>query len=217
MKTIKLMAAAWLLSATALLISCGEKTAPEPVSELIDFQSYKGSVRKSIYYNPEGDEVRTTIDTIFYNYQENINGEVWYGSQGGLQFIRNSSEGVMAFFKPLNESYLLYKYPAKTGEYYTTKSYQGASYNNEDGNPYNTTAYQMLVANTEASYSMQFISQQYQNLMHYKKETITPATNTPISPAEWYVLPGKGTVVFIAYYDEEFKKVSVYSETISFF
>ncbi|WP_304238738.1 hypothetical protein [Jiulongibacter sediminis] len=217
MKIIKLMAASLLLAGTFMLNACGEKSdSPEPLSELIDFNTVKGRVTRSIYYDYEGNEVRTATDTIYFNYQESINNQTWYGSPTGLLFSKNGPEGLYGYFKPLNEEYLIYKYPASKGERYATKSSQGASFDNESGNPYNTTDYQMLVADTNASFEMTMINGKHNGLMHYIKEKTTQGVSTSISPAEWYILPGKGTLAFIAYYDEDFEKISVYSETIAF-
>ncbi|MGR3810182.1 hypothetical protein [Jiulongibacter sp. NS-SX5] len=218
MKTFKLLAAGMLLTGTFLLNSCGEKDeTPEPLAELIDYQNFEGRITKSIYYDPSGNAVRTATDTIYYGYQENINGEIWYGSETGFLFTRNDAEGLLGYYKPLNEQYLMYKYPAKKGERYMSKSTQGASYNNEEGNPFNTTVFEMLVADTNASFTMTMVNGQYSGLMHYIKEKTTQGVSNSISPAEWYILPGKGTLAFRAFYDEDFESISVYSETIAFF
>lgn len=198
--------------------SCEPSETPEPeiLDELFSLEIKKYRVNKTVYYNPSGEEVRTVTDTSYYDMDTLINGYVWYGQKGETQVFRTGEDGLYTYLKPLDIAYLVYKYPATKGEYYDTKSFQGASYSNDSPNPFNVTSYEMLVAETNAALQMKFTDKSYNGLMHYKKEFHTTSTNGSISPAEWFIKPGLGTVCFKAYFDDGFENLQVYSETIQF-
>ncbi|WP_341226891.1 hypothetical protein [uncultured Arcticibacterium sp.] len=207
-----------VLIVAAVAVSCSSSEVPEPeiLDELFSIEAKKFRVSKTVYYNPEGEEVRTVTDTAFYDMDTLINGQVWYGQVGGTQVFRNGDDGFYTYLKPLDIIYLVYKYPATSEEYYATKSFQGASYQNDGPNPFNVTDYNMLVVSTKATADMKFTDQSYDGLIHYKKEEHTVSTNGFISPAEWFIKPGLGTVCFKAYFDEGFQNLQVYSETLLF-
>ncbi|MCR9063724.1 MAG: hypothetical protein NXI00_07145 [Cytophagales bacterium] len=218
MKTnlLKIWALALCLS-TILILGCKDSDLSPSEEGLINFNSVTGKITRTFYYDYDGNEVRFSMDTVYYNFDSLINGVKWYGKQGDIRLFRNKADGLYSFFIPLQEEYLLYKYPVKKNETFQTLNYQGESYNNEQENPYNITRYEMLVADTKASATMKYSSNSYEGLIHYKKAKLTPSTNGQILPGEWFVLPGKGTVLFRSYYDEDFTKISVYSETTEFF
>ena len=205
-----------IISSVVGALSCSNETVgPDeevPSDVLIPLSDTYETLRKRTVY------VDGKVDTTF-NYESGVtksimfNGSKWYGyTEDAIVFFTNKPDGFHILHRPLEKQSLLYKYPAVAGESYDTFTFQGSSNDIDAFDENNITAFEMLIIDNNATVTQPTTGITYTGLLHVQKPTATVSTKGRIAPAEWYIKPGTGTVLFRSYSDNSLTTLQLEEE-----
>lgn len=184
----------------------------EPAESIIPLSdTYRVLRKRTVYAN-------SRIDTTF-NYEAGVassitfEGAKWYGySEDAVVFYRNKPDGLYILHLPSEKQALLYKYPATNGDIYRTFNFQGSSKDLDNFDENNITEFDMIIINTNATVTLPSTGETMTGLLHVRKPTASIGTKSNISPADWYLKPGVGSVFFQSYTDNSLTNIQLQEE-----
>ncbi|SOE20265.1 hypothetical protein SAMN06298216_0759 [Spirosomataceae bacterium TFI 002] len=194
------------------LVSCDSKTVePNPLfseSELFPLAVGKTFNYWLKAYDTEGKEVADR------RFSQNISGDTfiagqrWFKNDTSTTYVSNQADGLHYFYTFNEKETLVYKYPAEKGDVFNSFSYTSNAITDEKFETI-TGIRSVEVLSTNTSIVSPLSGTKYDNCIHYVTAKFTPTNSSEIRiyPTEQYVVPGKGAVLIISYYDENFKDV----------
>lgn len=197
-----------------ILVGCESKTVePNPLFSEKDL--FPLAVGKTFnywikVYNQNGAEIADRRFSQTISGDTLIAGQKWFKNDTTTTYVSNQTDGLHYFYTFNEKETLVYKYPATKGDVYDSFSYTTNAETDEKFETI-TGVRSVEVITTNTSVVSPLSGKKYENCIHYLTAKFTPTnTNTiRIYPSEQYVIPGKGAVLIISYYDE--KREHVYS------